>query len=1070
MEEKVPYVFTIASSENEKPFPLTDYTIDGEDIQLLSEALPICISYLDSDLKFKFTNKTYDEIFNSNNHMIIGEYYYDVIGTSEFKKIDEIINVALKGKQVGFEYQGTGRLSDKYFEVVCAPKVNTDGSVSGLYLLSSDITEKKKSKYNEIRLGDILEQSFSEFYIFDIDRKTFNYANKGARENIGYDVNELKNHDYLNITPDLSEQHLNEIIAALHDGYAEVYNMTSRIKRKDGTFYTAEINIQLTEINDVKELVFLVNDITSKEETEERLKRAEKILSSIKDPILFIDSEFNVIFTNKIYLEAFQCKEPHVVNKKLNEIWDEKLFHTQLKYDLERALRGESLQTQIWMTMPIGERHLSIQYSPYYSKDNQIIGIVMSLRDITEFENTKHALSENEERFRLIAMATNDALYDWDLVNKTVWRNDKDFANLYSSPDLDDWLGLVHPKDRDDAYQAFKQAVNNKENYWASEYRLKQIDGRYLMVYDRAYILYDDNKQPVRVMGAMTDITDRKKVEDALKKSEEKFRALYQDNPLMMFSLDENGIILSLNRHVTVQLGYKDVDVLGETIYSIIDNNYVEKASEAIKKSLSDPETIQRVELEKKLKSGGNIWVRYTVRSIHDLAEGGLRILIVCEDISENKRLSEQLSYQASHDSLTGLVNRAEFERRLERILSSNEKHSAHHALCYLDLDQFKIVNDTCGHIAGDELLRQISGILGSAVRKRDTLARLGGDEFGILMEHCTLEQAQRVANEMRKHIEEFRYIWEGKRFILGVSIGLVPIEPRSQKTLHSIMREADVACYAAKDAGRNRVHIYTPDDPEISGKHGQVQWAAIINQALDEERFELHSQKIATISPFNSEPDGARFEVLLRMKDEKGNLIKPSAFMPSAERYNLAVKIDTWVFNQVLDWLTSNSGQLDEIQMCAINISGHSMNNVQYLDFVLQKLYETNIPPDKICFEITETAAISNISTALTLMQTIKSVGCKFALDDFGSGVSSFAYLKQLPVDYLKIDGSFVRDIVEDQVDYEMVRSIKDIAGVMGMKTIAEFVENAEIKEKLLEIGIDYGQGYYISEPELLK
>ncbi len=1072
VDEKVPYIFSIVTTE-QYPNLVNDVPIgnvDIEDIQKLCDILSISISCYDANLKLKFYNDAYSKEFNSSNHLTIGKSLEEIVGSVEFEKLHDFLAIVKKGEHVQFEYAGQGSLKDKFYEVTMIPKMGSNNELLEIYVVSNNITQKRMSQYTEDRLGKILEQSLSEFFVFDIDKRQFTYANSGARENIAYDLNELKNQHYLNILPEFSDEKIEAVIKELQNNESELISINTIINRQDGSFYSADINIQYSEINSVKELIFLVKDVTKQKETETSLKRVDDALSVVEESILFLDKDFKILYANKIYLEMFQCSKNFIENKKMDELWSTDLFNSKIKPYLEKTLEGQIKQDKLRVTLPKGESDISILYSPSRSSDNSINGIVLSIRDVSASENLKNILAQNEERFRLIAMATSDSLYDWNLLTKKVWRNDKDFANLYSSSELADWLTVIHPKDRDSTYESFRDAVNNKENYWNREYRLKQIDGRYITVNDRAYIMYDDYKKPIRVMGSMTDITDKKKVEKALKTSEERFRALYQDNPLMLFSLDKDGIILSLNNHVTSQLGYSEVDILGETIFSIIDKVYIDDVRARINDSLTDIGSIQNAEFEKKVKSGGNIWVRYTIRSIKDNVNDELRILIVCEDISENKRLSEQLSYQASHDSLTGLVNRAEFERRLERVLSSNDKNTAHHALCYLDLDQFKIVNDTCGHLAGDELLRQISGILSNAVRKRDTLARLGGDEFGILMEHCTLEQAQRVANEMRKYIEEFRYIWEGKRFILGVSIGLVPISPGESKSLNSILREADVACYAAKDAGRNRVHIYTPDDPEISGKHGQVQWAAIINQALDEERFVLYHQAIESISPFNKDSKGERFEVLLRMLDEDNKLITPSSFMPSAERYNLAVKIDTWVFNQVLEWMTSNTHRLDDIKMCSINISGHSMNNIQYLDSVLQKLYETNVPPDKICFEITETAAISNISTALSLMQTIKSVGCMFALDDFGSGVSSFAYLKQLPVDYLKIDGSFVRDIADDQVDYEMVRSIKDVAGVMGMKTIAEFVETQEIKQKLHEIGIDYGQGYCISEPKILE
>lgn len=432
----------------------------------------------------------------------------------------------------------------------------------------------------------------------------------------------------------------------------------------------------------------------------------------------------------------------------------------------------------------------------------------------------------------------------------------------------------------------------------------------------------------------------------------------------------------------------------------------------------------------------------------------------VTRDITEAHSLSKQLSHQASHDALTGLVNRREFEHRLRRVLETTD---ADHALCYLDLDQFKIINDTCGHVAGDELLRQLAKLLGEQVRVRDTLARLGGDEFGVLMEHCELPQARRVAEKLRKAVCEFRFVWQNKSFDIGVSIGLVPITG-TQLSLSDVLSAADAACYVAKDQGRNRVHVYREDDAALTRRHGEMQWVARISRALEENRFELYAQPIAPIG----EAVGAKsyFEVLLRMRDEQGELVPPSAFFPAAERYHLSAKLDRWVVEHTFKRLTEHQETLADLSMCSINLSAHAFSDNDVLDFIVRQLEGSRIPAGKICFEITETAAIANLSSASRIIKALKERGCHFALDDFGSGLSSFAYLKNLPVDFLKIDGQFVRDIVDDPIDFAMVRSINEIGKVMGKRSIAEFVENEAILAKLQEIGVDYAQGFGIGRP----
>jgi diguanylate cyclase (GGDEF)-like protein len=429
------------------------------------------------------------------------------------------------------------------------------------------------------------------------------------------------------------------------------------------------------------------------------------------------------------------------------------------------------------------------------------------------------------------------------------------------------------------------------------------------------------------------------------------------------------------------------------------------------------------------------------------------------------QRYQSDLSFQTTHDPLTGLVNRREFERRLEVALNVTRSELSEHALLYMDLDQFKVVNDACGHTAGDEFLRQLGAELYRKVRKHDTLARLGGDEFGVLLEHCPAEQASRIADELLETIQDFRFVWEGKSFTLGVSIGLVPITEHSG-SLSKILSTADAACYAAKDAGRNRIHVYRDDDSTLVRRHGEMQWVSRITEAIQEGRFHLYYQLIV---PVSGEEEGVHFEFLLRMEDEDNNIIAPRAFLHAAERYNLMLGLDRWVTKTALQWLQSHPEQVDHLKLCTINLSGHSLGDADFMQFIIKELKQSGIPPEKICFEVTETAAISNLMKAIRFMSILRDLGCRFSLDDFGSGMSSFAYLKNLPVDYLKIDGIFVKDIADDPIDYAMVKAINEMGHVMGKETVAEFVEKEAILWKLREIGVDYAQGYAIAKPRPL-
>ena len=440
------------------------------------------------------------------------------------------------------------------------------------------------------------------------------------------------------------------------------------------------------------------------------------------------------------------------------------------------------------------------------------------------------------------------------------------------------------------------------------------------------------------------------------------------------------------------------------------------------------------------------------------------------DDMQERIReATHQLTHQAHHDELTGLVNRREFEHRLERVLQSSQEQGTHHVFCYMDLDQFKVVNDTCGHNAGDELLRQISLILSKRVRERDTLGRLGGDEFGLLLENCTVADAHIITEELREMVQDFRYIHRDKIFSIGVSIGMVAITPDIEN-ISSIMSAADAACYAAKDNGRNRIHLFRPLDDDIIRRHGEMEWVGRITRAMEEDRFRLYCQSIL---PLKNRGDSRRyFEILLCMIDPNGKIIPPMAFIPAAERYHLMNNIDRWVihntFSTYRQLLDSNHGECDCV--FSINLSGVSLSDKTLLGFIREQLVIHAVPPEAICFEITETSAIVNLSNTVELMVALKTIGCRFMLDDFGSGMSSFAYLKNLPVDFLKIDGAFVKDIATNPIDLAMVESIHSIAAAMKIETIAEFVESAAVVEMLESMGVHYGQGFHFGKPVALS
>ena len=465
------------------------------------------------------------------------------------------------------------------------------------------------------------------------------------------------------------------------------------------------------------------------------------------------------------------------------------------------------------------------------------------------------------------------------------------------------------------------------------------------------------------------------------------------------------------------------------------------------------------------LPDGASILIEENSAPLKDHLGELVGLIIVLRDVTELRELIADISYRACHDDLTGLINRREFEGRLTTVLDECRMDKSEHALLYLDLDQFKIINDTCGHVAGDNLLKSIATLLENQVRAHDLLARFGGDEFAILLEHCSQDKAVIIAEKIRKELKDYRFSWGAHVFSIGVSVGIVPIN-QEQNDLSHIMSLADTACYSAKQAGRNRIHLYKPEDTAFADRYGEMRWIPIVSKAVDEDRILLYYQTIAPA--IANEEQGEHYEILMRMIDGD-QIIPPGIIIPAAENFNLITVIDRWVVAHTFQWLAEHPAVLKRLGVCSINLSAQTVVDDRILGFIESELERYEIPPHKICFEITETTAISNFERANRFIKHVKRLGCIFALDDFGTGMCSFYYLKNLPVDYLKIDGMFVRNIIDSEVDRTIVQSFNQIAHVMGMQTVAEFVENDEIKNELIKMGVDFLQGFGIDKPKPL-
>jgi diguanylate cyclase (GGDEF)-like protein/PAS domain S-box-containing protein len=593
------------------------------------------------------------------------------------------------------------------------------------------------------------------------------------------------------------------------------------------------------------------------------------------------------------------------------------------------------------------------------------------------------------------------------------------------------------------------------------------------------YSIENSDEEQGKIL-TIRDITEQKHIEKTLLQERERAQVTLQCVNDAVITTDVNGGIDYLNPVAETCTGWTDAEAHGlrlPEVFTILDEATRWPLPDPVEQCLREGRVVEHANYSALIqRDGRERAIEYTTAPLWErdeyAAEAATKVagaVLVFRDVSNIVGMMRQMAYQASHDSLTGLINRSAFETHLVQALSSAKRENTHHVLCYLDLDQFKIVNDTCGHVAGDQLLQQLTVLLHSKVRRTDVLSRLGGDEFGVILQNCPMDRAHQIVEEFRSAIKDFRFSWYGKSFEIGVSIGLVPVTSESSG-LSELLGAADSACYMAKERGRNRTHVYQSDDTAVIQRHGEMQWVHRITQALAEDRFCLYRQ---IIMPLVTRDDAPTYcEILMRMIDEEGALVPPMVFIPAAERYNLMPAIDRWVIRTALATMEQSHRNLDlgETPPCfAINVSGQSLGDDQFLEFVITQLRQSSVAAERICFEITETAAIANLARAIHLMTSLREIGCQFALDDFGSGLSSFAYLKKLPVDYLKIDGSFVKGILDDPIDAAMVESINQIGHVMGIQTIAEFVENVAILAKLRGIGVDFAQGYGIDKPKPL-
>jgi len=795
------------------------------------------------------------------------------------------------------------------------------------------------------------------------------------------------------------------------------------------------------------------------------------VVDNAPSMLAYWDKDLNCQFANIAYQKCFDSIDDKFIGKNIKTLLGEELYALN-KHHIDEVLAGKPQSFERFMTGPDGVlRWCLICYAPNIV-EGAVMGFLAQVNDVSALKKVEQSLQEAQRLGRI-------GSWEWAPQSDTVTWSDELFeilgyAQAQTAPSFAEQAKLYTPESWQRLYQAVDKAMQDGEPYCLELQFIKaggrNTDSETGWLEARGEAVLDAMQQVVGLRGTVQDITARRLLLDELAAQHELLRVTLQSIGDGVITTDSDGVVTWLNPVAEHMVGWKSGHATGKPlaqIFQVIDEETRQFVANPMEHALGKCD--DKLGTKDKIlisRNGQEFSIENSVGPIRSESGELLGTVLAFHDVTEQRRQTRKIAYRAQHDSLTGLVNRSEFEIRLERALASAHSQGAIHTLMYIDLDQFKIVNDSCGHAAGDKLLQNVSSLLKGLVRSRDTVARLGGDEFALLIEHCTRQNAEHIGEQICNRLNDYRFVHEGKRFRIGASIGLVPIDA-GWETPAAIMQAADQSCYAAKEAGRNRVHSWHEADASLQARQSEMRWATRLENAFDEGRFRLFGQCLA---PLKAGDSGHHMEVLLRLEESDGTIIAAGAFFSAAERFNMATRIDRLVLKKVVD-LLSGLPDLNGLNTICVNISGQSIGDRAFHREANSILKAAGLAVcQRICLEITETAAITNIPDAKHFIDQVNRLGVRLALDDFGAGAATFGYLKSLPIDILKIDGQFVRDLTNDPLNDAALRCFVDVARIMGVKVVAECVETESVLSRLKEIGVDYAQGYIFHRPEPIE
>lgn len=1051
----------------------------GSDFNTLCELSPMGIFSTDNDGNCTYTNPHWQKIFGLSLEESLGHGWQNGLHPDDkthiFNTWNE--NAHLK-KEFDYEFRTLHKNGDiRFVHSRAKPFVNADGILAGFIGTVQDITEQKLHLQEQVALLEVLKTQFIititdlKGNITDLNQAFCDISQYSRQELIG------KNHRVVN-----SNTHPTDFFTDL---WKSLHNKTSWKgeicnRAKDGSLYWVDSVITpLTNASGkVDRFVSISTDITDRKHQQEELRKNRSLLYRISNLAGVGSWEYDLI-SERIYWSEETCRIYGVETSYVPTFEEAVSSYAPEAQELVRNAVNQSLETgDSWdLELPFiqkdGTRIWVRAAGAAEFENGKAVRLLGAFQEITERIKQRNALKDAHLRTTLATDSGKIGVWEYDLVKNTLkW--DSWMYRLYGlAPNsqiesYDLWAQLLHPEDRQNAEQSVADAAAGIAPF-DTEFRIIWPDKTVKYIRGTGLVTADADGKPIRMIGVNWDVSDIREVTEDLAKQKELLAVTLESIGDAVITTDAEGNTTWLNPVAQQLIGWSNEEVQGRPlgqIFHIVNEDTRLRTENPVETCLAQGKTVGLANHTVLIaRDGQEYGIEDSAAPIQNSAGDVLGAVLVFHDVTEKRRLSNAVSYQATHDALTDLINRLEFETRLKRLIRREHGQKTLHALLYIDLDQFKIINDTCGHSVGDIALQRVSQLLQNLTRKRDTLARLGGDEFGIILEHCTSEEAKRLAQSICKTMEEFRFEYDSHRFRIGASIGLVSIDERWTTTA-ALMQAADKSCYAAKDDGRNCVHIWSESDLAIRTRHGEMQWTTRIESALDENRFELYTQHLLSL---NSEIVGQHIEILVRMKDVDGSIIEPGSFLPAAERFFLATRIDRWVLKNAIDFLSSIKNNPNNLlQMMCINLSGQSIGDRafhRYASNIFNKLGQ-----DKckfICLEITETATITNFEDASLFIEQVRNLGVLVALDDFGAGASSFGYLKKLSVDILKIDGQFIQRLLDDPLDEAAVRCFVEVAKIAKLRTVAEYVSSKQILDRVKELDIDFAQGFLIHKPE---